>query len=79
MTAIELPRHSAVTPDVRTISTAVRMPEDIVNGREVLTWYMIFTLSIGAVSNFEMPPAAAPEIRRALVESLGGVAAPENC
>ena len=40
---------------------------------------MIFTRSIGAVSNFEMPPAAAPEIRRACVESLGGEAAPENC
>ena len=41
ITAIELPRHSAVKPDVRTISDAVFMPAVSVNGREVLTWYII--------------------------------------
>ena len=78
MTAIELPRHNAVMPAVRTISAAVRMPDEIVKGRDVLTWYMIFTRSIGAVSSFETPPAAAPDIKSAVALSFGGIGWPET-
>ena len=47
MTAMELPRHSAVTPAVRTISAAVRMPDAIEKGREGLTWHHEVTAAVG--------------------------------
>ena len=54
------------------------MPDEIVKGRDVLTWYMIFTRSIGAVSSFETPPAAAPDIKSAVALSFGGIGWPET-
>ena len=78
MTAIELPRHNAVMPAVRTISAAVRMPDEIVKGRDVLTWYMIFTRSIGAVSSLRRRQRALLILPSARRLSFSGIGWPET-
>ena len=71
-TAIELPRQSAVTPDLRTMSSPVCITAASENRLEGLTWYIIFTRSIGAVMSFETAPAAPPETNNEPTPSCGG-------
>ena len=58
-----LPLHSPSGPSVVTMSRAVLAADARVNGRRGSTWYMILTLSAGAIVVLATAPASPPATR----------------